>query len=62
MLKACGGNMGLKNDFKKVGGAVKKAAKDVEKGVKTAGKEVGKEAKNAGKEIVGDTGPAPSKQ
>jgi predicted small secreted protein len=51
--------MGLGKDLKKVGGAVKKAAKTVGKDVKRAGKDVGKAAKKPGKEIVGDTDSTP---
>jgi hypothetical protein len=57
MLRASGGNMGLRKDLKKVGGGIKKAAETVTKDVKRAGQDLGKAAMKAGKEIVGDTSP-----
>lgn len=43
--------MGLKNDLKKVGGAVKKAAKTVGKDVNKGAKKAGKAVKNAAKAV-----------
>jgi hypothetical protein len=43
--------MGLKKDFKKIGGAVKRAAKDAERGIQKATNEVEKSAEAAEKAL-----------